>query len=99
MQATLCEFTARSIAKDVPADAAEVIVCGGGRLNGTLMTRLQSQMNVPVQTAEAHGVDGDAVEAAAFAWLAHQRLEGLAGNAPAVTGASGERVLGAIYLP
>jgi anhydro-N-acetylmuramic acid kinase len=33
----------------------------------------------------------------AFAWLARQRLRGLPGNLPAVTGARGPRVLGAIY--
>ena len=43
------------------------------------------------------GVDGDAVEAAAFAWLAYRFLERLPGNSPTVTGAAGPRVLGALY--
>jgi len=42
-------------------------------------------------------VDGDAVEAAAFAWFAHRTIARLPGNAPAVTGARGPRVLGALY--
>ena len=50
-----------------------------------------------IEPSEHWGVDGDAIEAAAFAWLAHRRLEHLPGNVPAVTGAAGERVLGAIY--
>jgi len=37
------------------------------------------------------------VEAAAFAWLAKQTLDGLPGNLPSVTGARGARVLGAVY--
>jgi anhydro-N-acetylmuramic acid kinase len=37
------------------------------------------------------------VEAVCFAWLAARRLEGKSGNEPAVTGASGMRVLGAVY--
>jgi anhydro-N-acetylmuramic acid kinase len=37
------------------------------------------------------------VEAAAFAWLAWTHLQRLAGNVPAVTGARGPRVLGALY--
>ena len=45
----------------------------------------------------AHGVDPDYLEATAFAWLARQRLLGLPGNLPAVTGARGPRVLGAVY--
>jgi anhydro-N-acetylmuramic acid kinase len=43
------------------------------------------------------GIDPDWVEAIAFAWLAKQSLDGKPGNLPAVTGARGERVLGAIY--
>ena len=35
--------------------------------------------------------------AAAFAWLAQQTIDGLAGNAPVVTGAAGLRVLGGIF--
>jgi anhydro-N-acetylmuramic acid kinase len=37
------------------------------------------------------------VEAAAFAWLARQAIEGLPASLPTVTGASGPRVLGAVY--
>ena len=50
-----------------------------------------------IEPSEHWGVDGDAIEAAAFAWLAHRRLNNLPGNAIGVTGAEGERVLGAIY--
>jgi anhydro-N-acetylmuramic acid kinase len=37
------------------------------------------------------------VEALAFAWLGHRFSERLAGNLPSVTGAKGDRVLGALY--
>jgi anhydro-N-acetylmuramic acid kinase len=37
------------------------------------------------------------VESMAFAWLAQRAIEGKTGNLPAVTGARGPRVLGAIY--
>jgi anhydro-N-acetylmuramic acid kinase len=40
-----------------------------------------------------------AVEAAAFAWLAARRVDALPGNLPAVTGASGSRVLGSVADP
>ena len=46
---------------------------------------------------EAHGVAVQHVEALAFAWLAREALAGRPGNLPAVTGARGLRVLGAIY--
>ena len=43
------------------------------------------------------GIGADWVEALAFAWLARQTLCGEPGNLPEVTGATGPRVLGAIY--
>lgn len=101
VQATLAEFTAASVAGAIfswgPA-AAEVVVCGGGRRNADLMRRLGRRLAPrTVTTTDALGVDGDAVEAAAFAWLAYRFVERLPGNAPGVTGAAGPRVLGALY--
>ncbi len=100
VQRTLLEFTALSIAQAIerwaqPAD--RLVVCGGGRLNGLLMDRLTATTHLPVTTSDALGFDADGLEAAAFAWLAARRLSDLPGNAPAVTGASGPRVLGAVY--
>jgi anhydro-N-acetylmuramic acid kinase len=101
VQATLCELTARSAAlalREHAADASDVVVCGGGALNGDLMRRLGEQLpGVRVGRSDAHGLDVMQVEAAAFAWLAWTHLQRLAGNVPAVTGARGPRVLGALY--
>ena len=101
VQATLLEFTARSVADAVARHcrgARRVIVCGGGAKNGALMRRL-AQLVAPasLETSDRHGIDPQLVEAAAFAWLAKRALEGLPGNLPAVTGARGARVLGAVY--
>ncbi len=76
-----------------------LLVCGGGRHNKLLMEKLANVMPCVVEPTEACGVDGDALEAGAFAWLAHQAMAGLPGNAPEVTGARGERLLGGIYPP
>lgn len=102
VQATLTELTARSIAHGIVETAGmrpkEVLVCGGGRHNGLLMARLAAALpEVQVGSTDAAGLDGDWVEALAFAWLARQRLALQPGNVPAVTGACGPRVLGAIY--
>ncbi len=97
VQATLVAFTAQSIAQDVPPDVEQVVICGGGRLNTVLMESLERACPATVVTAEVLGADGDAIEAAAFAWLAYRRISALPGNAPAVTGAQGERILGGIY--
>jgi anhydro-N-acetylmuramic acid kinase len=62
------------------------------------MERLQSQLApATVQSTAAIGIEPDWVEAATFAWLAKQTLEGLPGNSSVVTGAAGLRVLGGIY--
>ena len=101
VQATLLEFTAWSITYAVERwgpGTGDVVACGGGRHNRALMKRLESSLSAyRVLRADDLGVDGDALEAAAFAWFAHRTLAGLPSNAPAVTGAEGPRVLGAIY--
>ncbi|HXD38487.1 MAG TPA: anhydro-N-acetylmuramic acid kinase [Rhodanobacter sp.] len=101
VQATLLELTARSVAAAVElhaSAAADVLACGGGVHNGRLMHRL-GELLAPrrLGSTAGHGVDPDFLEATAFAWLARQRLLNLPGNLPAVTGARGPRVLGAIY--
>lgn len=101
VQATLLEFTAMSLADAVSREcssAQELYVCGGGAHNGTLMQRISAHLpNLRVATTTALGIDPDWVEALAFAWLARQRLHHAPGNLPSVTGARGERILGAIY--
>lgn len=101
VQATLCELSARTIADSIERfcpSTAEVYVCGGGASNATLMRRLGAAMPASriASTAEL-GLHPDWVEAAAFAWLARESLAGRPGNLPAVTGASGPRVLGCVY--
>jgi anhydro-N-acetylmuramic acid kinase len=50
-----------------------------------------------LDTTASYGVPVSDVEAVAFAWLAREAIAGRPGNLPAVTGAHGPRVLGAIY--
>ncbi|MCE4556228.1 anhydro-N-acetylmuramic acid kinase [Pelomonas sp. P8] len=101
VQATLLELSARCVADALQAhmpQAATLIACGGGALNGALLRRLASLLpGVRLQTSAERGLPVDQVEAAAFAWLAHRFVERLPGNLPAVTGAAGPRLLGALY--
>lgn len=101
VQATLTEFTARACAGAVQRfghGGQELLVCGGGAFNTRLMQRLAALLpGVAVDTTAARGLPPQQVEAAAFAWLARQALLGLPGNLPAVTGARGPRILGAIH--
>ena len=101
VQATLAELTARSasdaLRRHLP-EAQRLLVCGGGALNSHLMRRLQAMLpGVPVTSTQSAGVDPMHVEALAFAWLAQAYCARAAGNRPGVTGASGPRVLGALY--
>ena len=101
VQATLLEWTAASLCDAVEREctgARELYVCGGGARNGALMARIRTRLpRLQVATTAVLGIDPDWVEALAFAWLARQTLHGAPGNLPAVTGAAGERVLGAVY--
>jgi anhydro-N-acetylmuramic acid kinase len=101
VQATLVALTARSVTDAIAghcASATEVLVCGGGASNAALMAAM-SALLAPrkVSTTAEFGVAVDHVEALAFAWLAREALAGRPGNLPGVTGARGQRVLGAIY--
>jgi anhydro-N-acetylmuramic acid kinase len=101
VQATLLELTAASVARAVAeyaAGAREVLACGGGVYNSALMARLAVLLGprAVLSTAEL-GVDPQAVEAMAFAWLARETLAGRPGNLPAVTGAAHPVMLGGIY--
>lgn len=101
VQATLLELTAKTIAQALtnhtPAPN-QIFFCGGGTYNRALMQRLETLLHpAQVATTELLGVPPEWVEAMAFAWLAKQTLEGKAGNAPTVTGAREQAILGAIY--
>ena len=73
-------------------------MCGGGARNTLLVNSLKEMMNDRIMaTTDALDVGVDWVEAVAFAWLAKQTIDNKPSNLPAVTGAKGLRVLGAIY--
>ena len=101
VQATLAAYTADTVAdaiRDHCGTPAELYVCGGGAYNGPLMQRLAEALpQTRIATTDFLGLPPDQVEALAFAWLAWRTLHGEPGNLPAVTGACGSRILGAIY--
>ena len=101
VQRSLLALTAATIADAIAVHctgASEVIVCGGGAHNGALLRELVLHLGTrTLATTAAYGVPVGDIEALAFAWLARESLAGRAGNLPAVTGARGPRVLGAIY--
>jgi anhydro-N-acetylmuramic acid kinase len=101
VQKTLLELTCRSIALAIQKHchgATEIYLCGGGAHNQTLHNRLAVLLpDLNVKTTDTLGVNGDYLEAIAFAWLAQQALHGKPANLPLVTGAKHPCILGAVY--
>jgi anhydro-N-acetylmuramic acid kinase len=101
MLATATAFTASSIAlayrQFLPQLPDEMILCGGGAHNATLVRRLQEQLaGVTIRSTDEFGISVDAKEAVSFAILAYATIKGLANNLPAATGASEPVVMGKI---
>lgn len=81
------------------ARVTQVVASGGGVKNMTLMLQLKvklQELGVKLLTVDELGLSSSAKEAAAFALLAWLSYNGLTGNVPAATGATGPRVLGKI---
>ena len=101
VQATLRALTARTAAdalQGTQPQTRRLLVCGGGAHNPVLLESLRDVLpGVSVVSTAEYGLDPDHVEAMGFAWLARETLAGRPGNLPAVTGARGPRVLGAIH--
>jgi anhydro-N-acetylmuramic acid kinase len=100
--ATLTAFTAASIARareHFPEQARLWVICGGGRRNKTLMSRIASHVESAVAPAEAVGFDGDSVEAEAWAYMAVRSLEGLPITFPGTTGVAAPMTGGVLAKP
>lgn len=100
VQATLCRFSADSIAEAISQYAPrtqQTLVCGGGAHNRQLLNLLQQNLNMKVISTSELGINPDHVEAIAFAWLARQTINNREGNLCSVTGAKTPVVLGGIY--
>lgn len=84
-----------------PRHALDVlVVSGGGQHNAAVWQTLERLFSpIPVRRAADYGVDGDAKEALCFALLAHEYVNGVPTNLPAVTGAARPTLLGKLCLP
>jgi anhydro-N-acetylmuramic acid kinase len=101
VQATLTELTAVVCAQELRThapNAVELLVCGGGAFNQHLMQRLAVHApSVQIMKTDERGLPATQVEATAFAWLAHAFVQREKPVLAAVTGALGDRILGALY--
>ena len=87
--ATLAALTASAIVRareHMPEEPELWIICGGGRRNRTMMSLIAGRVQCAVVPAEAVGLDGDSIEAEAWAYLAVRSLKGLPITFPGTTG-------------
>ncbi|KPK35271.1 MAG: hypothetical protein AMJ65_17505 [Phycisphaerae bacterium SG8_4] len=102
--ATVTALTARSITQAyrrfLPAMPDEMILCGGGAHNRTLVEMLRSELeDVKILSTGDFGISVDAKEAVSFAILAWATVKGIPNNVPGATGAEQPVVLGKIIYP
>lgn len=100
--ATLLAFTVEAIAKAVdllPKEPNLWLVCGGGRLNPTLMKTLDSRLTGEVVPSDTFMIDGDALEAQAMAFLGARLKAKLPTTFPETTGVKHAVIGGRIFLP
>jgi len=100
--ATLTAAAAAAVARGTehfPAPVSRILVCGGGRHNSTLMAMLADLLPCDVVPVEAVGLDGDMLEAQAFAYLAVRVSRGLPTSCPSTTGVRGAIGGGQISRP
>jgi len=100
--ATLTEAVALTVARGLallPGRPARLLVTGGGRHNGEMMRRIAAACALPVVPVEAVGLDGDMLEAQAFAHLGARVLAGLPVSFPGTTGVPRPLAGGRVSLP
>lgn len=100
--ATLTAAAALAVARGTehfPTPVARLFVTGGGRHNATLMDMLTRHVPAEVLPIEAAGLNGDMLEAQAFAFLAVRVARGRPTSCPATTGVAGLVGGGQISLP
>ena len=87
--ATLAACAAAAVARGAehfPSPISHLLVSGGGRHNAAIMGELAGRLAVPVVAVETAGLNGDMLEAQAFAFLAVRVARGLPTSAPGTTG-------------
>jgi len=100
--ATLTAMSAEAVAlglKQLPEVPVRIIACGGGRKNKMLTGMIAARSGVEVVRAEVVGLDGDSVEAEAWAYMAVRSQLGLPITFPGTTGASEPLTGGLLALP
>ncbi|MDH7602304.1 MAG: anhydro-N-acetylmuramic acid kinase [Armatimonadota bacterium] len=100
--ATLTALTAETIAisyQNFLGKVDEVILCGGGAANPTLVDMIKAATKLSIRIFDEFGIPSDAKEAVAFALLGSETIRGIPSNVPKATGAAHRVIMGKISLP
>ena len=100
--ATLTAYTVEAVGRAaafLPKQPERWLVCGGGRKNGAILEGLARRLNGGVAPIEAAGLDGDMLEAQAFAFLAVRAARGLPTTFPETTGCRAPVSGGTLHAP
>ncbi|MEL7013353.1 MAG: anhydro-N-acetylmuramic acid kinase [Pseudomonadota bacterium] len=87
--ATLTGMSAAAVLRGMehcPEPPERLLVTGGGRKNPVLMDMMRAALDCPVIPVEEAGLNGDMLEAQAFAFLAVRVTRGLPTSCPTTTG-------------
>ena len=82
-----------------PPIPKQILVCGGGRKNQTLMQTLQNKSSIPLRAVEKVGWSGDDMEAQLIAFLAVRSFYGLPISFPTTTGVPSPTTGGSTFHP
>ncbi len=100
--ATLTACAAAAVARAMahcPTRPAALYVTGGGRRNPVMMAAIAAGVGCPVAPVEALGLDGDMLEAQAFAFLAVRAIRGMPLSAPGTTAVAAPVAGGRVSYP
>ncbi len=100
--ATLTACAVAAVARGMehcPEPPAQLLVSGGGRKNAAMMAGLAEALTCPVLPVEEVGLDGDMLEAQAFAYLAVRVARGLPTSCPSTTGVAAAVGGGVVSTP
>lgn len=100
--ATLTAMCAAGVAEAMqhcPSPPSRVLVTGGGRHNPVLMQMLAVSLDCPVVPVEEVGLDGDMLEAQAFAYLAVRVARGMPTSCASTTGVRAAVGGGTVSVP
>lgn len=100
--ATLTACCAAAVARGLehcPTRPERLLLCGGGRKNATLVRGIEARTGISAIPVEQVGLDGDMLEAQAFAFLAVRVARGLATSCPSTTGVAANVGGGRVSVP